>query len=621
MSRKWFILLLMSLATVHLLWSAPEYESGKRTSISHPAASSELSRNHLDDYVGTIDTAGTTYGIVQSCGRMIDVDNNDRISVVWTNSLSASGDPRYAFYNVWDPADRNFFDQIGMRIDASMRTGCVCQTTSPDGFCFPAFHQITSGYTFHSAAAIDFCACGGAFTAIEPTWCFNGGEMEVEIIGPKIDMDANGVLHVVSSENSGGSRDETGFYYSRGVPQFDGDGYGIDINWDDMGCGDFELWDMVRVSAYDVACSRTSQRCAVAWVHPLDNTPANGEIYLRISEDGGLNWNTPINVTRWAPWDSDCWDATHDITCNRDTFRACTDMSILLDESDFVHIAFTATPFYHYVPEDSGEYMSLNESMIYHWSEETDNATLVANGWYDTDDAQKLNVQNPCLALNPQTGVLLCSYKQYDTITHGESGFRMADACVTVSTDGGEHWAVGTNVTNTNPNPVVPGEGMHECNISLAPVATNNFLHMQYSLDKNGGGEELTLNPVIYQRIPIDEIATTPILPDYPMHWDGWSDAPLASVEAPQQFALHQNYPNPFNPTTTIQFDLLQQTNINLRVYNLLGQEIATLLNDQPLSAGVHKVSFNGFNFPSGVYIYRLEGTNFADSRKMVLLK
>ncbi len=621
MPRKWFILLLTSLATVNLLWSTPEFDSGKRTSLSRPAATPELSRNHLDDYVGTLDTAGTTYGVAQSCGRMIDVDNSGRISVVWANALTADGNPRYAFYNIWDPAGRDFFDPVGMRIDASTRTGCVCQTTSPDGFCFPAFQQITSGYAYHCASAIDFCACGGAFTATEPTWCFNGGELEVEIIRPIIDMDATGALHVISCEYPGGSNDAMRFYYSRGIPQFDDDGYGLNIIWDEMRCGDFEQWDMLRVSAYNVACSRTSERCAVAWCHPLDDSKMNCEIYLRISEDSGLNWNAPINVTRWTPWDSDCWDATHDIACNRDTFRACTDMSVLLDESDFVHIAFTATPFYHYIPEDSGEYMSLNKSMIYHWSEETDNATLVANGWYDINEVRQLNVQRPCLALDTQTGNLFCSYQQYDAVTHGEYGFRMADPCVTVSTDGGEHWAIGTNVTDTNPNPVVPGEGMHECNITLASVATDSFLHMEYLLDKNGGGEELTLNPVIYQRIPKDEIATTPILPDYPMHWDGWLDAPFASAEAPQQFALHQNYPNPFNPTTTIQFDLLRQTNVSLRIYNLLGQEIATLLNDQPLSAGVHKVSFNGFNFPSGVYIYRLEGTDFADSRKMVLLK
>ncbi|MBU1708356.1 glycoside hydrolase, partial [bacterium] len=566
MPRKWFILLLTSLATVNLLWSTPEYESGKRKSlsqtvkeISRPAASSELSRNHLDDYIGTLDTAGTTYGTAQSCGRMIDVDNSGRISVVWANSLSTTGNPRYAFYNIWDPAGRNFFDPVGMRIDASMGTGCVCQTTSPDGFCFPAFHQITSGYAYHCASAIDYCTCGGAFTAIEPSWCYNGGQTGIEIIRPKIDMDANGVLHVISSENPGSSRDELRFYYSRGVPQFDGDGYGLDILWDEMSCGDYEEWDMLRVSAYDIACSRTSQRCAVAWCHPLDNSPENCEIYLRTSEDGGLNWNSPINVTRWTPWDSDCWDATHDIGCNRDTFRACTDMSVLLDESDFVHIAFAATPFFRYISTDTNEHISLNKSMIYHWSEETDEANLVANGWYDIDDARQLNVQNPCLAIDPQTGNLFCSYQQYDVVTHGEHGFRMADACVTVSTDGGAHWAVGTNVTGTNPNPVFPGQGMHECNISLAPVATDSFLHMEYILDKKGGGEAQTLNPVIYQRIPKDEIAATPILPDYPMHWDGWSDAAIASVEVPQQFMLYQNYPNPFNPTTTIQFDLLQQ--------------------------------------------------------------
>jgi hypothetical protein len=88
----------------------------------------------------------------------------------------------------------------------------------------------------------------------------------------------------------------------------------------------------------------------------------------------------------------------------------------------------------------------------------------------------------------------------------------------------------------------------------------------------------------------------------------------------PGSFALDQNYPNPFNPTTTINFALAKASNVELTVYNVLGQRIATLVNGQ-LAAGTHNVKFNARNFASGVYFYRLDAGGFVALKKMMLLK
>ncbi|HUN66319.1 MAG TPA: T9SS type A sorting domain-containing protein, partial [Bacteroidota bacterium] len=77
-------------------------------------------------------------------------------------------------------------------------------------------------------------------------------------------------------------------------------------------------------------------------------------------------------------------------------------------------------------------------------------------------------------------------------------------------------------------------------------------------------------------------------------------------TEFPQQFTLYQNYPNPFNPTTTIQFDLPVQAYVTLRVYNLLGQVVATLIDHQLTSDGSQEVPFDGSRLASGVYFYRM---------------
>jgi len=88
----------------------------------------------------------------------------------------------------------------------------------------------------------------------------------------------------------------------------------------------------------------------------------------------------------------------------------------------------------------------------------------------------------------------------------------------------------------------------------------------------------------------------------------------------PERYGLEQNYPNPFNPTTTIRFYLPQVSFVKIKIYNLLGQEVKTLLNDYR-NEGHHEIFFDASQLASGIYIYRLIADNFTSSRKMILLK
>ena len=85
-------------------------------------------------------------------------------------------------------------------------------------------------------------------------------------------------------------------------------------------------------------------------------------------------------------------------------------------------------------------------------------------------------------------------------------------------------------------------------------------------------------------------------------------------------YILYQNYPNPFNPTTMIRFDLLKSVYVKLTVYDILGKEIITLVNEK-LSAGSYEVEWNASDYPSGVYFYKLVTDEFVDVKKMVLVK
>ena len=88
----------------------------------------------------------------------------------------------------------------------------------------------------------------------------------------------------------------------------------------------------------------------------------------------------------------------------------------------------------------------------------------------------------------------------------------------------------------------------------------------------------------------------------------------------PKEYALIQNYPNPFNPTTTIRYDLPKETTVKLKVYNILGVEVTTLVN-KVMPAGHQSVAFNAVKLASGMYIYRIEAGNFVQVKKMLLIK
>jgi subtilisin family serine protease len=97
-----------------------------------------------------------------------------------------------------------------------------------------------------------------------------------------------------------------------------------------------------------------------------------------------------------------------------------------------------------------------------------------------------------------------------------------------------------------------------------------------------------------------------------------------AEVGAPNEFSLAQNYPNPFNPSTSIEFSIPELSEVNISVYSVLGEKVATLANNT-FDAGYHTVNFNAVNLPSGTYIYTVKATGenntFVESKKMMLLK
>jgi subtilisin-like proprotein convertase family protein len=102
--------------------------------------------------------------------------------------------------------------------------------------------------------------------------------------------------------------------------------------------------------------------------------------------------------------------------------------------------------------------------------------------------------------------------------------------------------------------------------------------------------------------------------------YDGATDVETNTELYPDRFVLEQNYPNPFNPSTTIKYSISQISSVTLKVYDVLGNEVAILDNEEK-SAGIYEVKFNGSNLSSGIYFYKLQAGSFIDTKKMILMK
>ena len=160
----------------------------------------------------------------------------------------------------------------------------------------------------------------------------------------------------------------------------------------------------------------------------------------------------------------------------------------------------------------------------------------------------------------------------------------------------------------------LPGGSVHEALRIRKVDSTATWKTVGYIfLAKNGASVQITATDVTSPDNGMIQASS--------VTWNGpvpTAVQPLGAI--PREYALSQNYPNPFNPTTTIEFALPRQGHATLKVFNLLGEEVATLI-DETLGAGSKTIQFDAAGLSSGVYIYRLHSEEFVESRRMVLVR
>ena len=166
--------------------------------------------------------------------------------------------------------------------------------------------------------------------------------------------------------------------------------------------------------------------------------------------------------------------------------------------------------------------------------------------------------------------------------------------------------------------------------IALSFILATGIIFSQeqipYSVFSSMGGIQSNSNNMVYSTlgesvIGVASNSSNQLLSGF---WNVYKQNVVTAVEddeiVPLEFRMEQNYPNPFNPSTIIRFSVSEKSNVVLKVYDILGSEVATLVNND-MDIGRYEVEFRADNYSSGIYIYKISAGDFVSTKKMILLK
>ncbi|MBZ0265668.1 T9SS type A sorting domain-containing protein [bacterium] len=633
----------------------------------------------LDEYLGDTITVGiTSYDLQHNAtvGRMIQYDPsyNDFEGIVYVvyTDLPMSANPiRKIKFN------KVFFED-GFRVNDTEGT-VVVNDGHWGGFTTLAMAQdmmnpvpIAAYHARSTAQDLYSTKVAVEWTLFPDIFIESDGvpfDEEGQLIWPKSVMDGDSLIHVVSKVSEGNNN----IYYSRilldpvaqsfamsnpgGVPEVINENSGF-------------------ISA-DIAMSPDGERIAICdpVVRGIFNPDVPAEqgndkdLLVWTNDYRGLDWefgiDNAMNITNFQGPDLDLLPDT--TAACLDTFRLWLESQIYIDHNHTLHAAFSASEYF-YVPDQGFVY-----SQIYYWNEEDQYFVRVADGthwnnWQVGLGVNNVIVQRPSLYKDPDSGWLWMVFQQYgvpgDTTDAGEAldvseeGRQNSDIFITASPTGSDRWGRPSevngklwfkpiNITNSRQESIAvpPGECRSERDPSISLNNDGEFLHIMYLVDRDAGASVTetpegtqTENAMMYQRLnKVDMeqmfVDRSEFTPGHPIHvdgaqywedpsgWDWEGDVKYRSPELlPNQFELNSVYPNPFNNTTRISFTLQQKGAVELKVFDLLGREVASLL-ERTMEGGNHQVAFHASDLSSGIYFVQLSSGKSVKSQKMILLK
>lgn len=297
---------------------------------------------------------------------------------------------------------------------------------------------------------------------------------------------------------------------------------------------------------------------AIAW-RDSALPPNKWDVHMAVSTDGGSSWRPPVTVVGTAHYESD--------------------PDIVMDSYNRIHL------FYHQYPSNNPFW---GANIRYLWSDNLGTSWSPEQRLSSPGDSMRSHL-NEGNRYDFRRNVLWCMWKDERDFNQGQA---RADIMVSYSTDRGVHWSAPEFVTDWDTLSVgfkaatLHPDGAYSTNYEVMPTGANAPMRVYFRKRQ----------PVITHVAQPPELATL--------------------------FWLGQNYPNPFNPSTTIMFRLAQKEHVKLTVFDLLGREVATVV-DGARDAGEHVILFDASTLSSGVYVYRLSTphNNSVAHRKMTVMR
>ncbi len=432
---------------------------------------------------------------------------------------------------------------------------------------------------------IDASPFGYSFTLHDPGLL--AGDTNPWALWPRMVIDgANNIIFASSQSSNYGTADSFYTnYYNFATSVFDG----------------YKPWDGNQAETYPFGIS-DGGKIGLAFIGQSvgTNYSNDGDVFYSESTDGGLTWSAPEKIFTRDHSNDTTWGAMRGISINFYGEDPC-----IVFETAWQDFA-------------AGQYRQGDANHLYFWSPNINSGVakiLVDSSWVNWNPGGGANdvylgVGRPVLSRSQTGNYLLLAFSGASENTYPlnqDSPF--FDGWFMYSTDGGDTW---TDPEKFTPDMTPQVDWRHISMPHISPVHALDedviTVHITVQGDTIAGSQ--------VQGTGID--GTTAFFYHFTTEIgivNAGNDGQIVS-----DFNLEQNYPNPFNPGTSINYTLAEKSNVTLKVYDVLGKEVATLVNASQ-DAGKHSVSFDGSDLASGLYIYTLNAGNYTSSKKMMLLK
>ncbi len=534
--------------------------------------------------IHNITDAATGYDLQSNASTQqvyVDPNNPDFIHAVFVNSQeTATWNDRTSLYFGSTDKGVNWFELGGVPITVSVtdgRGGFPCIDGTSGGAAVIANHNNSGGGLTTSRIYIDASPFEYNFTEYMP-----GPGPVGDLIWPRIRTLANDDVAIISSQNGG-----------------------VDFFTNLLSGGVYSGWQLHDGSQAEDHSMAVSDGGILGLAYEGQAPTGDHDMFYKQSTDGGLTWSTPITI----------YDA--DVVTNPDsllgTWRGVS-MNFYGEEPCVTfELGWVAAgeSYYPQLPSSIAFWSPNVNGGVYKIIADDSQVPFYTNE-LGNDDAS-MPMGKPVIGRSATNDYLFVAFAS----TSGEwwPGANSTDSTAyytgwfMYSTDGGDAWTDPENFTPATPLL----DWRYPSIVQISPVQTTDSdvitVHMVMQGDSLPGSTVNTTGTPVGVTAQYYHFSTEIII--------------VSADEDPvivNEFNLEQNYPNPFNPSTQINYTLAERSIVTVKVYDVLGNEIATLVNATQ-EAGAHDLSFDASQLSSGLYIYKLNAGNFTSSKKMMLLK